>query len=123
MHSETWLESDHPGRSKKEASRHFLALAATPPHEEGITPARQLRHFFHSSYDRALFPEINEARIDKGGMIRHDENDRSFRSPSHFDAMGPGRNPVSFASGAGRKGDFPIRGRDGGCARRGQEAG
>src|SRR5215470_5693274 len=60
MHSETWLESDHPGRSKKEASRHFLALAATPPHEEGITPARQLRHFFHSSYDRALFPEINE---------------------------------------------------------------
>jgi hypothetical protein len=29
--------SDHPGRSSKEASRHFLNVASTPPHEEGIT--------------------------------------------------------------------------------------
>ena len=40
-HSETWLESDHPGRSRKEASQHFLDVAATPPHEEGTTQARQ----------------------------------------------------------------------------------
>jgi hypothetical protein len=28
--------SDHPVRSNKEASRHFLSVASTPPHEEGI---------------------------------------------------------------------------------------
>jgi hypothetical protein len=28
--------SDHPVRSNKEASRHFLYVASTPPHEEGI---------------------------------------------------------------------------------------
>src|SRR5262249_56792777 len=27
--------SDHPVRSNKEASRHFLFVASTPPHEEG----------------------------------------------------------------------------------------
>src|SRR5215472_3120967 len=29
--------SDHPVRSNKEASRHFLYVASTPPHEEGTT--------------------------------------------------------------------------------------
>jgi len=27
--------SDHPVRSNKDASRHFLYVASTPPHEEG----------------------------------------------------------------------------------------
>jgi hypothetical protein len=36
MHfAKTWRESHHPGRSSKEASRLFLIVAATPPHEEG----------------------------------------------------------------------------------------
>jgi len=29
--------SDHPVRSNKEASQHFLYVASTPPHEEGIS--------------------------------------------------------------------------------------
>jgi len=32
---ETVSESDHPGRSNKEASRHFLDVAPTPPHRGG----------------------------------------------------------------------------------------
>ena len=39
-HTENWLVSDHPVRSNKEASRHFLNVASTPPHEEG-TPLAQ----------------------------------------------------------------------------------
>jgi hypothetical protein len=31
------FKSDHPVRSIKEASRHLLDVADTPPHEEGIT--------------------------------------------------------------------------------------
>ena len=35
--------SDHPVRSNKEASRHFLYVASTPPHEEGTTlPPKKL---------------------------------------------------------------------------------
>src|SRR5262245_18683845 len=33
--------SDHPVRSNKEASRHFLNVASTPPHKEGTTFAQQ----------------------------------------------------------------------------------
>jgi hypothetical protein len=33
--------SDHPVRSNKEASRHFLYVASTPPHEEGTTLGRE----------------------------------------------------------------------------------
>jgi len=33
--TETVSASDHPVRSITEASRHFLAVASTPPHEEG----------------------------------------------------------------------------------------
>jgi len=35
MHSETCLVSDHPVRSTKVASQHFIDVAATPPLEEG----------------------------------------------------------------------------------------
>src|SRR5262249_56343001 len=34
-HKSNFAVSDHPGRSSKEASRHFLDVAFTPPHEEG----------------------------------------------------------------------------------------
>jgi hypothetical protein len=34
-HKPSFGVSDHPGRSSKEASRHFLNVASTPPHEEG----------------------------------------------------------------------------------------
>jgi hypothetical protein len=39
--------NDHPVRSNKEASRHFLDVASTPPHEEGnfhsLNHTRQFR--------------------------------------------------------------------------------
>ena len=34
--------SDHPVRSNKEASQHFLYVASTPPHEEGTTLAQKI---------------------------------------------------------------------------------
>ena len=40
-HTENWLVSDHPVRSNKEASRRFLNVASTPPHEEGTTLAQK----------------------------------------------------------------------------------
>jgi hypothetical protein len=33
--------TDHPVRSNKEASPHFLYVASTPPHEEGTTLAQK----------------------------------------------------------------------------------
>ena len=68
VHSETWLESDHPGRSKKEASQHFFDLAATPPREglarRGLClPAAcrlacQFRHFFTAPNLRAAIDNL-----------------------------------------------------------------
>src|SRR5206468_1973925 len=40
-HSETWLVSDHPVRSSKEASRYFIDVASTPPLGGGEYPADQ----------------------------------------------------------------------------------
>ena len=37
MHSETFCVSDLPVRSFKEASRHFLEVASSPPHEEHLS--------------------------------------------------------------------------------------
>jgi len=48
-HAETLCVSDHPVRSIKVASQHFLDVASTPPHEEGNkTFARQFIHTFFS---------------------------------------------------------------------------
>src|SRR5499433_1234780 len=40
-HKSLFGVSDHPVRSNKEASRHFLNVASTPPHEEGTTLAQK----------------------------------------------------------------------------------
>jgi hypothetical protein len=54
VHKSYFVVSDHPVRSNKEASRHFLYVASTPPHEEGTTLAQKLleknkRIFLHTS--------------------------------------------------------------------------
>jgi len=36
-HSETLWQIDHPGRSIRGGFAHFLLVASTPPHEEGIS--------------------------------------------------------------------------------------
>src|SRR5262249_40790142 len=52
--------SDHPVRSNKEASQHFLHVASTPPHEEGTTVAQEIfskkqevTHLLHKGERRA----------------------------------------------------------------------
>ncbi len=43
--------TDHPVRSNKEASRHFLYVASTPPHEEGTkTDQKNFRSVFVSPW-------------------------------------------------------------------------
>jgi hypothetical protein len=40
-HKSHSVVSDHPVRSNREASRHFLNVASTPPHEDGNTLAQK----------------------------------------------------------------------------------
>src|SRR5262249_29212624 len=71
MHSETFCVSDLPVRSFKEASRHFLEVASTPPHEEGnmfsISPtsstatARLLATFYDSFAPSQVCAEPRDA--------------------------------------------------------------
>jgi len=52
--TETVAASDHPVRSNKVASRQFLDVASTPPHEEGTARTKTRSEFIHSLIDRSL---------------------------------------------------------------------
>jgi hypothetical protein len=52
--SRAFVLSDHPVRSTKEASRHFLDVAATPPHEEGIQLCPTFFDSFHTALENSL---------------------------------------------------------------------
>src|SRR5262245_47897221 len=57
-HTETFLVNDHPGRSSEEASRHFLSVASTPPHEGGICLFHEFVPWFKGSQRRLLQKRI-----------------------------------------------------------------
>src|SRR5437016_14206151 len=68
MHSETFFVSDHPVCAAAVASRHFLIGAATPPHEEGISPASRPPRSFLEEHERNAIP------VSTDGSHRHDPN-------------------------------------------------
>src|SRR5262249_54355541 len=52
-HKSRFGVNDHPGRSDKEASRHFLNVASTPPHEEGNKPIHRVPPFVSTFFGRS----------------------------------------------------------------------
>jgi len=63
--------SDHPVRSNTEASRHFLDVAATPPHEEGNTRMQEALHSSQPSQTHSLRRALCMIPADMKVFISH----------------------------------------------------
>src|SRR5438132_10369897 len=91
--SEARLVSDHPVRSIKEASRHLLDVASTPPHEEGngsesrVFCASPSSNGISSEMERTVYVGLHVGTWTSGGI-------QSWRSVSiHTTSMPQLREP------------------------------